>query len=103
FNCLSLLVGYFVPQLFKVERRQAVSIGMEVGVHNGMLAVTIASSPLLLNSVAMAMPAAIYSIISFFTAAGFSWFISRSQQPQPTGGGAATARDESSEADPVAE
>jgi len=50
---------------------------MEVGVHNGMLAVTIASSPLLLNSAAMAMPPAIYSIIMFFTAAGFSGVMSR--------------------------
>lgn len=77
FNLLSLAVGYFVPQLFRIDRRQAVAIGMEVGVHNGMLAVTIASSPLLLNSPAMAMPPAIYSIIMFFTAAGFSWLMSR--------------------------
>lgn len=77
FNLTSMAVGYVVPLLAKVPRRQAVAIGMEIGVHNGTLAITIASSPLLLNNSAMSIPAVIYSLVMFFTAGAFGWFIAR--------------------------
>lgn len=77
FNLLSVAVGYFVPRLCGVPRGQAVAIGMEIGVHNGTLAIAIASSPLLLNSRTMAIPAAIYSVFGFFTAAAFSYTMAR--------------------------
>lgn len=77
FNVASMAVGYFVPRLFRVERRQAIAIGMEIGIHNGTLAIAIASSPLLLNDSSMAIPPAIYSLIMFFTAAVFGWLVSR--------------------------
>lgn len=81
FNLVSMAVGYFVPLLAKVERKQAIAIGMEIGIHNGTLAIAIASSPTLLNNSTMAMPAAIYSLIMFFTAALFGWFVSRQAEP----------------------
>jgi len=77
FNLISLGAGYLIPLLVRVPRRQAIAIGMEVGIHNGTLAITIASSPLLLNNLTMAMPAAVYSLIMFFTAAAFGWLVSR--------------------------
>ncbi len=77
FNLLSLAAGYFVPRLFRIEKRQAVAIGMEIGVHNGMLAIAVASSPLMLGNAQMAMPAAIYSVISFCTASAFGYAMSR--------------------------
>ncbi|MBX3158876.1 MAG: bile acid:sodium symporter family protein [Deltaproteobacteria bacterium] len=77
FNLASMFVGYVVPLVFRVERRQAIAIGMEIGIHNGTLAIAIASSPSLLNNPAMAIPAAIYSLIMFFTAAAFGMWISR--------------------------
>jgi bile acid:Na+ symporter, BASS family len=77
FNLLSLGVGYFVPRLFKVPKRQAIAIGMEIGIHNGTLAIAIASSPLLLNNVTMAIPAGIYSLIMFITAALFGAVVKR--------------------------
>jgi BASS family bile acid:Na+ symporter len=79
FNLVSMAVGFVVPLLARVQRRQATAIAMEIGVHNGTLAIAIASSPLLLNDAAMAIPAAIYSLIMFFTAAGFGWFMARRQ------------------------
>jgi BASS family bile acid:Na+ symporter len=81
FNLASMAVGYFVPILAKVEKRQAIAIGMEIGIHNGTLAIAIASSPLLLNNSTMAIPPAIYSLIMFFTAAAFGWFVSREAKP----------------------
>ena len=77
FNLTSMAVGYFVPRLFRVEPRQAVAIGMEIGIHNGTLAIAIAVSPSLLNNGTMAIPAAIYSLIMFFTAGAFGYFAAR--------------------------
>jgi bile acid:Na+ symporter, BASS family len=77
FNLVSLLVGYVVPRLARVERRQAIAIGMEIGIHNGTLAIAIASSPLLLDNSVMAIPAAVYSVLMFFTAAGFGLLVNR--------------------------
>ena len=77
FNLISLGAGYLIPLLVQLPRRQAIAIGMEVGIHNGTLAIAIASSPLLLNNLTMAMPAAVYSLIMFFTAAAFGWWVSQ--------------------------
>ena len=77
FNLASLAVGYFVPRLLRLNQRQAVAIGMEIGIHNGTLAIALALSPQLLNNTVMAIPAAIYSIIMFFTAAAFGWWVNR--------------------------
>jgi len=77
FNLTSMAIGYFIPRAARVEKRQAVAIGMEIGIHNGTLAIAIASSPQLLNNGIMAVPAAIYSLIMFFTAAAFGVFVAR--------------------------
>ncbi|MDH4987269.1 bile acid:sodium symporter family protein [Aminobacter anthyllidis] len=77
FNLVSLGVGYFVPRAAGVERRQATAIGMEIGIHNGTLAIAIALSPLLLNNATMAVPAAIYGLIAFITAAIFGYWLKR--------------------------
>ena len=75
FNLVSMLGGYFIPLLFQLPRKQAIAIGMEIGIHNGTLAITVATT-VLGNSV-MSIPAAIYSLIMFFTAAVFGWVVSR--------------------------
>lgn len=79
FNLISLAVGYLAPIAARVERRQAIAIGMEIGIHNGTLAIAIASSPFILANGTMAIPAAIYSLIMFFTAGAFGWWVNRSQ------------------------
>jgi bile acid:Na+ symporter, BASS family len=81
FNIVSMAIGYFVPLAVKLPRKQAIAIGMEIGVHNGTLAIAIASSPLLLNNSMMAIPPAIYSLIMFFTAAAFGYAVSRRKEP----------------------
>jgi BASS family bile acid:Na+ symporter len=77
FNLGSLLVGYVVPRIFAVEPRQAIAIGMEIGIHNGALAIAIASSPSLLNNPTMAIPAAVYSLVSWVTATAFGVYVAR--------------------------
>ncbi len=76
FNLASMSVGYFVPRLLRLPKRQAVAIGMEIGIHNGTLAIAIANT-VLLNST-MAIPPAIYSLIMFVTAGLFGAAMSRS-------------------------
>jgi BASS family bile acid:Na+ symporter len=75
FNLASLAVGYFVPRLLRVERRQAIAIGMEIGIHNGTLAITVALN--VLGDPVMAIPPAVYSLIMFFTAAAFGTIVAR--------------------------
>jgi len=77
FNLCSMALGYGLPRLLRLNQRQSIAIGMEVGIHNGALAITIASSPQLLNSSAMAIPPAIYSLIMFLTAGLFGWLLQR--------------------------
>jgi bile acid:Na+ symporter, BASS family len=83
FNLASMAIGYFVPLFARLPKRQAVAIGMEIGIHNGTLAIAIASSPLLLNNSTMAVPPAIYSLIMFFTAAAFGFVVNRGREPEP--------------------
>lgn len=75
FNLVSLGVGYTVPRLLAVPERQAISIAMEVGIHNGTLAMTIATTVLGISE--MRVPAAIYSLIMFVTAAIFATVLAR--------------------------
>lgn len=77
FNLISLAVGYGVPRLARLERRQAVAISMEVGLHNSALAIAIALSPFMLGNPLMAVPPTFYGVLSLFTAAAFACLISR--------------------------
>jgi len=82
FNLASLAVGYLVPRVLRLNQRQSIAIGMEIGIHNGTLAIAIASGPTLLNNDVMAIPPAIYSLIMFVTAAGFGYMVSRARHDE---------------------
>ena len=75
FNLVSMAAGYMIPRLFGVLTKQAISIGMEIGIHNGTLAIYLANQ--ILKQDEMAISPAIYSLIMFFTAAAFSTFMAR--------------------------
>ena len=68
-----------LPKMLKVSDREATAISMEVGIHNSTLAIYIAVS--LLGSFTLALPAAVYSIVMFVTAALFSFYLSRKNTP----------------------
>jgi BASS family bile acid:Na+ symporter len=92
FSVLSLTIGYWAPRLLRVEHRQAIASSMEIGIHNSTLAITVALSPGLLNNTEMAIPAAVYGILMFFTAAAFGHLSTRRQPtPAPFDTGAAPA------------
>lgn len=62
-NLLGMMLGYAVTFVLTRRKRQAVTVGVEVGVVNGTLGIAIAAG-ILGNSV-MTIPSAIYSILMF--------------------------------------
>ena len=81
FSVLSLTIGYWVPRVLGVGRRQAIATGMEIGIHNSTLAIAIALSPSLLDNSTMAISPAVYAIVAFVTAGVFGYMVSRRRQP----------------------
>ena len=75
FNVLSLGIGYFIPIMLIIGKKQAIAIGMEIGIHNGTMAIFIATT--VLNNSVMSIPPAIYSLIMFITAGIFGYFVSK--------------------------
>jgi BASS family bile acid:Na+ symporter len=78
FNLLSLATGYYAARLFRLGDRQAIAIGMEIGIHNGTLAIFIALS--VIGNGDMSLPPVIYSLIMFFTAAVFGYLANRGRR-----------------------
>lgn len=73
FCVISLAIGYSVPRLFKVGRKQAIASSFEIGIHNATLAIVIAQS--VLHSTELSLPAAVYGVLMFFIAFGFGFLI----------------------------
>lgn len=75
FNLASMGTGYAAPLALRLPRKQAIAIAMEIGIHNGTLAIFIALN--VLQNTLMSVPAAVYSLLMFFTAALFAWWVTR--------------------------
>jgi BASS family bile acid:Na+ symporter len=75
FCAISLVVGYVVPKAVGVVEGQAIASSMEIGVHNGTLAIFIALE--VLEAVTISVPAAVYSLVMFPLAAIWGMFVSR--------------------------
>lgn len=73
FCLVSLAVGYWVPRLFRVRRRQAIASSFEIGIHNATLAIVIAQS--VMGSMELSLPAAVYGVLMFFVAFAFGFVI----------------------------
>jgi BASS family bile acid:Na+ symporter len=71
FCAISLTLGYLLPRVLGVEPQQALASAFEVGIHNSTLAIAVAIS--VLDSEALAVPAAVYGVLMFplALAAGF--------------------------------
>jgi bile acid:Na+ symporter, BASS family len=75
FCAISLTVGYVVPRALGVRERQAIASSMEIGVHNGTLAIYVAVE--VLDSTEISVPAAVYSVLMFPLAALWGSVVSR--------------------------
>ena len=74
-SVLSLSIGYGTARLLRLDARQSIAIAFEIGIHNTTLAIFIALSVLKLP--ALSVPAAIYSLIMYFTAGAAAWWFVR--------------------------
>ena len=81
FNLASMATGYMAPLALRLPRRQATAIAMEIGIHNGTLAIFIALN--VLGNASMSIPAAVYSLMMVFTAAAFAFWVNRRGDPSP--------------------
>jgi BASS family bile acid:Na+ symporter len=68
-------IGYALPRMLRLPREQSIAISMEIGIHNGTLAIFIALN--VLQDARMSIPAAVYSIIMFVTAGAFTLWLNR--------------------------
>lgn len=75
FNLVSMAVGYCAPMLLRLPRRQAIAIAMEIGIHNGTLAIFVALN--VLGNAEASLPPAIYSLLMYFTAAALAYGVKR--------------------------
>lgn len=77
FNIASLAIGYAVPLLLKVERRQAIALAMSIGVHNAALVIAVAMSDRMLDNPEMAIPPAAYALSAYLVCALSVWLLNR--------------------------
>ncbi len=73
-NVTSMIFGFFIGKFFKLNSSQSTTIGIEIGIQNGTLAILIATT--ILHQSEMAIPAAIYSL-TMFISGGFVILIRR--------------------------
>jgi BASS family bile acid:Na+ symporter len=72
---LSFGVGYWAPRLAGVGREQSIASAMEIGVHNAVLAMTVAAS--VFDSLDMVVPAAVYGTLMFVPAGLAAFYFAR--------------------------
>lgn len=76
---LSFTIGYWVPRLAGVGRPQSIASAMEIGIHNAVLAMTVAAS--VFNSMEMVIPGAVYGTLMFVPAAVCAFYFARKGAP----------------------
>ncbi|MFW2589372.1 bile acid:sodium symporter family protein [Sagittula sp. SSi028] len=81
FNVLSLLAGYFAAQWAGQDEGTARAISFEIGIHNSTLALYVALS--VLQSLPIALPAALYSVSMYITALLFGIWLTRRKGAVP--------------------
>jgi BASS family bile acid:Na+ symporter len=86
-STLSLTIGYVVPRLVRVSRRQSIASAMEIGVHNVTVAIIIIIIIIIIIAVSvignevMAVPAAVYGVLMFVPAGLVAYLLSRRAEP----------------------
>jgi len=74
-NLAALILGYQLSKLAKLSHPQAVTIGFEVGIQNGTLALVVAGT--LIGNNLMMIPTVTYSLVMFFSGALFGWWMNK--------------------------
>lgn len=82
-NLTALFIGYRLGNLAKLSFPQSVSIGFEVGIQNGTLALVVAGT--LIGNDIMMIPAVTYSLIMLVSGSLFAWWVNRCDKRDPPG------------------
>lgn len=78
-NLLAMTISFNVARLARLSRRQSTAIAMELGVHNGTVAITVGAG----IATILASPAAVYSIFMFVTAGVFARIMYKRNSAEP--------------------
>ena len=70
-NVAAMTISFTTAKLARLDARQSTAIAMELGVHNGTLAIAVATA----IDTELAIPAAVYSAFQFITAGAFAKFM----------------------------
>ena len=74
-NLTTMLLGYGLSRGLRLPDRDAVTIGVEVGIQNGTTALFVTVT--LLKTPEMGIPASVYSLLMFGTGGIYAWYHSR--------------------------
>jgi len=82
-NLSALAIGFAGARAMRLERRQAISIGVEVGIQNGATALFVTGT--LIGNPTMSIGPAVYGLFMYGTGALFGFLVGRrgSAEPQP--------------------
>ena len=78
-NVISMVLGYVLAWMVGLDLKDRFTIGIEVGIQNAALAITIASLPGFMNNPQFAVPAIVYLLFPFFTALVFGYLANRKE------------------------
>ncbi|HWH43854.1 MAG TPA: bile acid:sodium symporter family protein [Thermoleophilaceae bacterium] len=84
-NLAAMTISFNVARLARLSRRQATAIAMELGVHNGTVAITVGAG----IATILASPAAVYSVFMFVTAGVFARLMYKRNAGEPLAAAAA--------------
>ncbi len=74
-NIIALALGFYLAKYFSLSKKQRITIGFEVGIQNGTLALVVAGT--LIGNPTMMIPAVTYGLLMFLTGALFGWLCNR--------------------------
>ncbi|MEE2744717.1 MAG: bile acid:sodium symporter family protein [Bdellovibrionota bacterium] len=77
-NVTMILISYLSARLFKLEKSKVLTIGMEVGIQNGALALLITNS--ILRSAEMSVVPGTYGILMYITGSAYGLLLNRGQK-----------------------
>jgi len=77
-NIITMALGIIAARWFRLNLKETISITFESGIQNGTLAIVIATT--ILERMDMALPAAVYSLLMFFTGGLLMWFFDRQRK-----------------------
>lgn len=78
-NVAAMTISFNVARLARLSRRQSTAIAMELGVHNGTVAITVGAG----IATILASPAAVYSVFMFVTAGLFARLMYKRNAGEP--------------------